>query len=125
MNEQPNDATTHTTQNMGLDELPQFADTPQGDVPPEPVSPEAKAALTRRSNRQFIAILVAMSVMLVVGVGLILYPTVREHVVIHGDGECVSLFQGVNAGEQHRARQAGVAGEHGVRGFAADREARA
>ena len=78
MNEQPNDATTHTTQNMGLDELPQFADTPQGDVPPEPVSPEAKAALTRRSNRQFIAILVAMSVMLVVGVGLILYPTVAD-----------------------------------------------
>ena len=78
MNEQPNDATTHTTQNMGLDELPQFADTPQGDVPPEPVSPEAKAAAKRRSNRQFIAILVAMSVMLVVGVGLILYPTVAD-----------------------------------------------
>ncbi len=78
MNEQPNDATTHTPQHMGLDELPQFADTPQGDVPPEPVSPEAKAAAKRRSNRQFIAILVAMSVMLVVGVGLILYPTVAD-----------------------------------------------
>ena len=67
MNEQPNDATTHTTQNMGLDELPQFADTPQGDVPPEPMSPEAKAAAKRRSNRQFVAILVAMSVMLEIG----------------------------------------------------------
>ena len=78
MNEQPNDATTHTTQNMGLDELPQFADTPQGVVPPEPMSPEAKAAAKRRSNRQFVAILVAMSVMLVVGVGLILYPTVAD-----------------------------------------------
>ena len=78
MNEQPNDATTHTTQDMGLDGLPQFADGPQGDVPPQPAAPEEKAAAQRRSNRQFIAILVAMSVMLVVGVGLILYPTVAD-----------------------------------------------
>lgn len=66
----------------GLDQLETFEEIiGPHDKNNKPMSPDdvAQAELRRKkSNRQFFAILIAMTIMLLIGVGLILYPTVAD-----------------------------------------------